>query len=158
MITSIDEPIILEIFSSRLLFACFRVWSAYGDPIHGVLQEHYDNLYYRVSLTSGLYWWLGFASWLCVVNFVSLTLCTRGRLGRLGHQPSATQHNHDEIAPYTMKTTTNRHHRHMEQVGVGRYDDIDVLMTKWGNTQMTDYSATSAENHKKVLSISMKNN
>ena len=51
---------------------------------------------------------------------------------------------------YNVIIRTNRHYRRMEQVGVGRYDDIGVLMTVWGNTQMTDYGATSAENHKKV--------
>ena len=43
---------------------------------------------------------------------------------------------------YNVIIRTNRHHRRMEQVGLGRYDDIDVLMTMWGNTQMTDYGAT----------------
>ena len=53
---------------------------------------------------------------------------------------------------YNIIIRTNRHHIRMDQVGVGRYDDIGVLMIMWGNTQMTDYGATAtpAENHKKV--------
>ena len=39
---------------------------------------------------------------------------------------------------YNLLTRTNRRHRRIEQVAVGRYDDIDVLMTMRGNTQYTD--------------------